>query len=110
MGCNYTDAELTQAIKLSCLDNFIKQNGLGFLLEEDGGNISGGQKQRIGLARAMLFPKQILLIDEGTSALNSELAHIVRSNYLQTFSTVIEVAHWIEPINVRKFNQVINLK
>lgn len=46
--------------------------GLDFVLSEDGGGISEGQAQRLAVARALLGNGKILLMDESTSALDSE--------------------------------------
>jgi len=43
------------------------------IVGEDGAKISGGQRQRIGLARLCYNPKQFIIIDEGTNAIDAEL-------------------------------------
>ena len=56
-------------LDLTGLTELVAQRGLDSSLKADGSDLSGGQKQRIELARALLQDRQVLLVDEGTSAL-----------------------------------------
>lgn len=60
-------------------DKFFSNFPQGYmtLLGEEGVNISGGQKQLVGLARALYKQPAFLLIDEGTSAMDSETERFV---------------------------------
>ena len=59
-----------------------------------GENLSGGQKQRIAIARALYNNKNILLIDEGTSALDKESAESLESMLLNNKDlTILMISH-----------------
>lgn len=46
------------------------QNGLNTLIGERGVNLSGGQKQRVSLARQLMVPEKLLLLDDPLSAVD----------------------------------------
>ena len=56
-------------------------------------NISGGQRQKIILARAQVHDSNILLIDEGTSAIDQTATLEILQQLLQKPNTVIFIAH-----------------
>jgi ATP-binding cassette subfamily B protein len=64
-------------------------------LTERGANLSGGQRQRISLARMFLKNPPVLILDEGTSALDNISERRVRAaiDHARQSHTVIMVAH-----------------
>ena len=57
----------------------LEQVGLGSLIHSMGSTLSGGEKQRLGLARVMAVPKEVLLLDEPTSATDIRGTDIVEA-------------------------------
>ncbi len=99
-------------IKRMCYINEIAlREDLGYntLLEEDGFNISGGQKQRIALARA-LQDFDLLIIDEGFNALNTNLERKIIKNLFKYYKdkTIIVISHRLD--NLDLFNRFIKLE
>ena len=65
---------------------------------ERGKNFSGGQRQRIELATALAKEPTILLMDEGTSALDPQAETNVMRNLSHMGVTMIMIAHRLETI------------
>ena len=109
---NATDAQLQNAIKMACLDDFIAslQNGLDTQIGERGILLSGGQKQRVAIARAFLNNAPILILDEATSALDNKSEAVVQraiENLMQD-KTVFVIAHRLSTIRNASKIVVVN--
>ena len=94
---NATQEEIDFACKKACIYDVIKDK-FNHIIGKDI-NLSGGETQRIAIARAFLKKKApILLIDEGTSALDVETQKKVMANLKLLGKTTIIVAHRLETI------------
>lgn len=106
------NARFNQAVKYAQLDQFInslddKEN---FVVGENGIKLSGGQKQRIGIARALYYKPDILILDEVTSALDEETSQELLNslNFLLGKITLIYISH--NDMVMKNANTVYELK
>lgn len=113
LGCEFPDEMLKKAIQCSALNQDLINMPLGLdtPVGEDGSSLSGGQKQRIAIARALIHNRSILLIDEGTSALDRKNADIVEKSLLDNPDlTLILVSHHLSDERKRQFTHIYELK
>jgi ATP-binding cassette, subfamily B, putative efflux pump len=92
-----SDKMMWQALELANLEHFVDElpEKLDTVIGERGVKVSGGQRQRIALARAFLKDSKIVILDEATSAVDSEAENLIHEamERLMAGRTVFLIAH-----------------
>ncbi|MDR1194574.1 MAG: ABC transporter ATP-binding protein/permease [Peptococcaceae bacterium] len=105
------EAAIAAAKAAQCHD-FILQLPQGYqtVLREDGGNLSQGQKQLLTIARAMLLPARILILDEATSSVDTRTERRLQEamSLLRRGKTCFVIAHRLS--TVQKADQILVLQ
>lgn len=91
-----------RAIRVAQLESILKSLPLGSLttVSDRGENFSGGQRQRIGIARALYTNPKLIVLDEVTSALDSDTENAFTDalNEIKGKVTVIMIAHRLSSV------------
>ena len=99
---NATDAEIEEACKQACADEFIERfpDKYETYIEQGGSNVSGGQKQRLCIARALLKKPKILILDDSTSAVDTATDAKIRHSFAEKIpgTTVFIIAQRISSV------------
>ena len=97
-----TDEEVIDAAKQVRADDFIRQlsDGYDTVLNEDSDNISHGQKQLLTIARTILADKEILILDEATSSVDTRTEKLIQEamDKLMENRTSFIIAHRLSTI------------
>ncbi|SHG84213.1 heme ABC transporter permease/ATP-binding protein CydD [Ferrimonas marina] len=79
------DAQLNQALQQAYASEFVDRlpGTLEYRIQDGAGGLSVGQAQRLALARALLKPAPLLLLDEPTASLDSQSEQWVQQSLVQ---------------------------
>ena len=107
---DYSQEKIDNVVMESGLSKFISElpEGLLYQVGENGANLSGGQKQRIAVARALIRNKPILILDEGTSAVDMQTAYDIENRLLKINDlTIITITHHLRKELLEKYDEII---
>ena len=97
-----TDGEIERVAKIAKVTEFLDDlpNGYDSQLGDEGVQLSGGQRQRVALARALLTDTEILVLDEATSDLDSNLENEVQKavESMEREYTIFAIAHRLSTV------------
>ncbi|OPD23081.1 ABC transporter permease [Clostridium botulinum] len=109
----FSKEQINNVLNLSGANKFIEEttNGLNYLVGENGSNLSGGQRQRIAIARALIQQTPILVLDEGTSAIDMQTAYDIESKLLSIENlTLITITHKMSEELLSLYDEIIYME
>lgn len=104
---------LRRAVRESAMEDMIARlpEGLDTDVGEGGRSLSGGERQRVAIARALYHGRSVLLVDEGTSALDRENADLIERHLLENPDiTLLLVSHHLDADRLARFDGVLTLR
>jgi|GEM_PF-1352084 len=108
---NSSDDNLTDIISKTNLEKVLakQEDNLDTIAGTNGSKFSGGERQRISIARALFHKKNVLLLDEITSALDFENAYDIEKEITNLDATVISIMHTSDKRILNLYDEVITI-
>lgn len=102
LGCAATMEEVVEAAKTANIYDFVMSlpDGFNHIVGDRGTALSGGQRQRVSIARAVLRKAPVLVLDEATSAMDTESERLIQQSVeeLAKLRTVVMIAHRLSTV------------
>lgn len=103
---NATDEEMIRAATICCSHSFIMEmpDNYNSIIGTDGHRLSGGQKQLIAITRVFLQNPRILILDEATSAMDSQLEKCIKNalEILMYSRTTLIISHRLQSLDISR--------
>lgn len=109
LGHDFSTEEIMKACEMAQIGELIKKTGLDYVIGEDGQNLSGGQLKRLEIARAILFKRKGLLVDEALSSLDKETGRAIVKTLMDLDKLMIDIEHHIAAELTEGYTDVITL-
>ena len=110
-GLELDENRVESALKDAQLLDFVKSlpSGIHTILDEFGVNLSGGQRQRIAIARALYKQPEMLILDEVTSALDSNTENLIKDaiDNIRSDKIIVIIAH--RPSTIELADKIVRL-
>ena len=106
---NATDEEIEHVCKLAQADSFIREvpDGYDTHIEQGGTNVSGGQKQRLCIARALLKKPKVLILDDSTSAVDTQTDALIREAFRKEIPNTTKIIIAQRVASVQDADQIV---
>ena len=106
---NASDEEIVEACKNAQAHDFVMAHPEGYDRElgQGGVNVSGGQKQRLCIARALLKKPKIIILDDSTSAVDTDTDHKIQLALKQKLAGMTTIIIAQRVASVKEANRII---
>jgi ATP-binding cassette subfamily B multidrug efflux pump len=102
LGREASEEQVWRILDTVHLSSLVKSmpKGMYSILGEEGNNLSSGQKQLLSMARILIIPPKILILDEATANIDSETEQLIQKALLsiRNKSTLVVIAHRLSTI------------
>lgn len=109
LGSDISDDVLIETLKNVGLDKYAHENGLDLVIGDNNHKLSGGEMKRLEVARALVYGKDILVVDEALSGLDDTSARKLNDLIMRFPGAVVNIEHHIPHELKEQYNKVIAL-
>jgi ATP-binding cassette subfamily C (CFTR/MRP) protein 1 len=105
----FDDQSMIDCLKSIGMDYILEEEGLNFMVRENGENLSSGERQLICLARAIIKNNKIIIMDEATFNNDNKTELLIQQAIITKLkdTTVITISHRIK--NILEYDRILVL-